>query len=140
MIFTSDRLFIERHIRHHRTPCLSRKSCFLLYLWKFLRSQLKSNVYRSNDLTNLLITSSSSVSSATTWMALKTITDRILSRGSMKPRCNSRQWCEQGVKKRCRLYLLTNSALVYESQCGGIRGGGVGVAGSQPMSTAVHIT
>ncbi len=39
----------------------------------------------------------------------------------------------QGVIKRCRLPLLTNSALVYESQCGG------GVAGSQPMSTAVHI-
>ncbi len=41
-----------------------------------------------------------------------------------------------GVTKRCRLSLMTNSALVYESQCGGIRG----VAGSQPMSTAVHIT
>ncbi len=42
----------------------------------------------------------------------------------------------QGVTKRCRLSLLTNSALVYESQCGGWEG----VAGSQPMSTAVHIT
>ena len=33
---------------------------------------------------------------------------------------------------QCRLSLLTNSALVYESKGGGI-------AGSQPMSTAVHI-
>jgi hypothetical protein len=41
----------------------------------------------------------------------------------------------QGVTKRCRLSLLTNSTLVYESQCG-VKGG---VAGSQPMSTAVHI-
>ncbi len=36
--------------------------------------------------------------------------------------------------KRCRLSLLTNSALVYESQCGGMGG----VATSQPMSTAEH--
>ncbi len=42
----------------------------------------------------------------------------------------------KGVTKRCRLSLLTNSALVYESK----RGGRGGVAGSQPMSTAVHIT
>ncbi len=42
----------------------------------------------------------------------------------------------QGATKRCRLSLLTNSALVYESKCGG-RGG---VEGSQLMSTAVHIT
>jgi hypothetical protein len=40
----------------------------------------------------------------------------------------------QGVTKRCRLSLLTNSALVYGSQCGGMGG----LAGSQPMSTAVH--
>jgi hypothetical protein len=40
-----------------------------------------------------------------------------------------------GVTKRCRLSLLTNSALVYESKCGG-RGG---VAGSQPVSTAMHM-
>ncbi len=40
----------------------------------------------------------------------------------------------QGVTKRCRLSWLTNSALVYEPKCGGR----VGVAGSQPMSTAVH--
>jgi hypothetical protein len=44
----------------------------------------------------------------------------------------------QRVTKRCRLSLLTNSALVYESQCEG-DGGGM-VAGSQPMSTAAHIT
>ncbi len=43
---------------------------------------------------------------------------------------------EQGVTKRCRLSWLTNSALVYEPKCGG---GGGGVAGSQPMSTAVHM-
>ncbi len=42
----------------------------------------------------------------------------------------------QGVTKRCRLSLLTNRALVNESQCWGIRG----IAGSQPTSTAVHIT
>ncbi len=41
---------------------------------------------------------------------------------------------EQGVTKRCRLSWLTNSALVYEPECGGSGG----VAGSQPMSTAVH--
>jgi hypothetical protein len=39
------------------------------------------------------------------------------------------------VTKRCRLSWLTNSALVYESKCGGSEG----VAGSQPMSTAVHM-
>ncbi len=37
-----------------------------------------------------------------------------------------------GHKKRCRLSWLTNSALVYETKCGGGR-----VAGSQPVSTAV---
>ncbi len=42
----------------------------------------------------------------------------------------------QGVTKRCRLFLLTNSALVYESQCGGMRA----IAGSRPMISAVHIT
>ncbi len=41
----------------------------------------------------------------------------------------------QGVTKRCRLSRLTNSALVYEPKCGGR----VGVAGSQPMSTAMHM-
>ncbi len=43
---------------------------------------------------------------------------------------------DQRVTKRCRLPLLTNSALVYVSKCGVIGG----VAGSQPMSTAVNIT
>jgi hypothetical protein len=42
----------------------------------------------------------------------------------------------QGVTKRCRPSLLTNSALVYESKWGE----GMGGAGSQPMSTAGHIT
>ncbi len=42
----------------------------------------------------------------------------------------------QGVTRRCRLSLLTNSALVYRVQ---MRGEG-GIAGSQPMSSAVHIT
>ncbi len=42
----------------------------------------------------------------------------------------------QGVTtKRCRLSWLTNSALAYEPKCGGREG----VAGSQPMSTAVHM-
>ncbi len=45
---------------------------------------------------------------------------------------------EQGVTKRCRLSLLTNSAQQIGVQ---MRvGGGGGIAGSQPMSTAVHIT
>ncbi len=43
---------------------------------------------------------------------------------------------EQGVTKRCRLSFLTNSALVIRVP---MRGEG-GVAGSQPMSKAVHIT
>jgi hypothetical protein len=33
--------------------------------------------------------------------------------------------CNQGVTKRCCLSLLTNSALVYKSQCVGMGGGGV---------------
>ncbi len=37
-----------------------------------------------------------------------------------------------GVRKICRLSWLTNSALVFEPKCGG------GVAGSKPMSIAVH--
>jgi hypothetical protein len=44
----------------------------------------------------------------------------------------------QGVTKRCRLSLLTNSAPRIRVQMGG--GDGGGVVGSQPMSTAVHIT
>ena len=43
---------------------------------------------------------------------------------------------QQGVTKRCSLSWLTNSALVNEPKCGG---GGKKVAGSQPMSTAVHM-
>ncbi len=51
--------------------------------------------------------------------------------------CWAMSWvlCSRGTK-RCRLFLLTNSAFVIRVQ---IRGEG-GVAGSQPMSTAVHIT
>ncbi len=45
---------------------------------------------------------------------------------------------EQGVTKRCRLSLLTNSTLLMRVQMRGE--GGKGVAGSRPMSTAVHIT
>jgi hypothetical protein len=41
----------------------------------------------------------------------------------------------QGVTNICRLSWLTNSAPVYEPKCGG-KGG---VAGSQTMSTAVHM-
>jgi hypothetical protein len=44
---------------------------------------------------------------------------------------------EQGVTKRCLLSWLTNSTPVYEPKCGGMGGGEV--AGSQPMSTAVHM-
>jgi hypothetical protein len=44
----------------------------------------------------------------------------------------------QGVTKRCRLTWRTNSALVCEPICG--NGGGGGLAPSQPMSSAVHIT
>ncbi len=42
---------------------------------------------------------------------------------------------EAGVYKECRLSWLTNSTLEYDPKCGG---GGWGVAGSQPMRTAVH--
>jgi hypothetical protein len=45
-------------------------------------------------------------------------------------------YCIQGSQKRCHLSLLTNSAFVILVQ---MRGEG-GVAGSQPMSAAVHIT
>jgi hypothetical protein len=41
----------------------------------------------------------------------------------------------QGVTKRCRLSWLTNSALVCECEP---KCGGGGVAGPQPMSTAVQ--
>ncbi len=55
---------------------------------------------------------------------------------SLKRRGTSRSVAiEQGVTKRCRLSLRTNSALVIRVQ---MRGEG-GVAGSRPMSTAVHI-
>ncbi len=43
-----------------------------------------------------------------------------------------------GTTKGCRLSWLTKSALVYEPKCVG-GGGGGGVAGSQPMSSAVHM-
>jgi hypothetical protein len=54
------------------------------------------------------------------------------------------QRTRQGVTQRCRLSLLTNSALVYESQCGGMGwggegGGGCGVSANE-YSIAVHIT
>jgi hypothetical protein len=44
---------------------------------------------------------------------------------------------DQGVTKRCRLSWLTNSTLINEPKCGWGEGGGG--AGSQLMSTAVHI-
>ncbi len=44
----------------------------------------------------------------------------------------------QGVTKRCRLSWLTNSFLIYESQCGGWGGGG-GLAGVQPMRKDVKM-
>jgi hypothetical protein len=42
----------------------------------------------------------------------------------------------QGVTRRCRLPLLTNSALIYRVQMRGEWG----IVGSHPMSAAVHIT
>ncbi len=45
----------------------------------------------------------------------------------------------QGDTKRFRLTLLTNSALVYESQCGGWGGGGGGVSANE-YSCAHHVT
>jgi hypothetical protein len=52
------------------------------------------------------------------------------------PKNKTHQRHSQGVTKRCRLSLLTNSTPIVRVQ---MRGRG-GVAGSQPMSTAVHIT
>jgi hypothetical protein len=46
----------------------------------------------------------------------------------------------QGITKRCRLSLRTNSAPRIRVQMQGDGGGEGGVAGSQPVSTAVHIT
>jgi hypothetical protein len=46
---------------------------------------------------------------------------------------------DQGVTTRCRLSWLTNSALVYESQCGGMGGGGCGVPANE-YSCAHHVT
>ncbi len=44
----------------------------------------------------------------------------------------------QGVTKRCRLSWLTNSALVYESQCGGMEVG-CGISASE-YNSAHHVT
>ncbi len=49
-------------------------------------------------------------------------------------RCQRYQRSHHGVTKRCCLSWLTNSAFVYEPKCGSEGG----VAGSQPMNTAVH--
>jgi hypothetical protein len=48
---------------------------------------------------------------------------------------------KQGVTKRCRLSLLTDSAFVYESKCGGGGGGGVaaGVSANE-YSCEHHVT
>jgi hypothetical protein len=52
------------------------------------------------------------------------------------------RYCKKGqgqeVTKRCRLSWLTNSALVYEPKCG-VKEVVAGNAGSQPMSTDVHM-
>jgi hypothetical protein len=45
----------------------------------------------------------------------------------------------QGVTKRCRPSLLTNSSLVYESECGGWGGGGCGVSANE-YGCAHHVT
>jgi hypothetical protein len=44
----------------------------------------------------------------------------------------------QGVTKRCRLSLFTNSALVYESKCGGREGGSCGLSANE-YSCAHHV-
>ncbi len=47
----------------------------------------------------------------------------------------------QGVTKRCRLSLLTNSALVHEPKCGGMGGGGRGVkVSANEFRCAHHVT
>jgi hypothetical protein len=43
-----------------------------------------------------------------------------------KKRVMWREGQVRGVTKRCRLFWLTNSALVYEPKCGGRGGGGRG--------------
>jgi hypothetical protein len=62
--------------------------------------------------------------------------DKLLSNVESSSCDISFQRINPGDTKRCRLSLLTNSALVIRVQ---LRGGGE-VTGSQPMSTAVHIT
>jgi hypothetical protein len=52
------------------------------------------------------------------------------------PDPDPKHWFQQGVTKRCRLSLLTNCAPRIRVP---MRGEG-GFAGSQPMSTAVHIS
>ncbi len=51
------------------------------------------------------------------------------------PHWYRRRGNKQGVTKRCRLSLLTNSSLVYESKCGGMGGGVSGFSTSQPVSS-----
>ncbi len=58
-------------------------------------------------------------------------------RGNFSPNC-AVYTVHQGVTKRCRLSLLTNSALVYLPKCRGWGGGGCGVSANE--GTAVHIT
>jgi hypothetical protein len=50
---------------------------------------------------------------------------------------NERIGLQQGVTRRCRLSLLTNSAVVYESNCGGMGGSGVS---ANEYSCAHHVT
>jgi hypothetical protein len=45
----------------------------------------------------------------------------------------------RGITMRCRLSLLTNSAFVYESQCGGWGGGGAGFSANE-YRCAHHVT
>ncbi len=53
--------------------------------------------------------------------------------------CSSAVPCNQGVRKRCRLSWLTNSALVYEPKCGE-RGGGLwGLSQSVQLYTEAQI-
>jgi hypothetical protein len=56
---------------------------------------------------------------------------------SLKILAQAKLCLKQGCYKemRCRFFWLTNSALVYEPKCRG----SCGLAGSHPMSTAVHM-
>ncbi len=64
---------------------------------------------------------------------------RAMRPGAARPvKQTKNNFCDQGVTRRCHLSWLTKPS--YTSPNGGGGGMGRGVLGSQPMSTAVHIT